>query len=82
MNDQVIDNCKESPKHNIQLFRVCPDINTEALLAKPSEYLQSISVIASDFAAERRLRQLLQGSCFGLIDRRYFPHAQKNGHPT
>ncbi|MGE8068140.1 DUF6124 family protein [Pseudomonas sp. NPDC089569] len=37
-------------KRNGQLFSVCPDINTEALLANASEDLLSISAIAADLA--------------------------------
>ena len=38
------------PKRNGQLFAVCPDINTEALLANASEDLLSISAIAAGLA--------------------------------
>ena len=38
------------PRRNGQLFSVCPDINTEALLANASEDLLSISAIAADLA--------------------------------
>ncbi|WP_448109795.1 DUF6124 family protein [Pseudomonas azerbaijanoccidentalis] len=38
------------PKRSGQLFSVCPDINTEALLANASEDLLSISAIAADLA--------------------------------
>ncbi len=38
------------PKRSGQLFNVCPDINTEALLANASEDLLSISAIAADLA--------------------------------
>ena len=41
---------KTPPKRNGQLFSVCPDINTEALLANASEDLLSISAIAADLA--------------------------------
>jgi hypothetical protein len=41
---------KKPPKRNGQLFSVCPDINTEALLANASEDLLSISAIAADLA--------------------------------
>lgn len=41
---------KKPPKHKGQLFSVCPDINTEALLANASEDLLSISAIATDLA--------------------------------
>jgi hypothetical protein len=41
---------KKPPKRNGQLFCVCPDINTEALLANASEDLLSISAIAADLA--------------------------------
>jgi hypothetical protein len=37
-------------KRTGQLFSVCPDINTEALLANASEDLLSISAIAADLA--------------------------------
>ena len=37
-------------KRSGQLFSVCPDINTEALLANASEDLLSISAIAADLA--------------------------------
>ncbi|MDI3353503.1 DUF6124 family protein [Pseudomonas sp. UYIF39] len=38
------------PKRNGQLFRVCPDINPETLLANASEDLLSISAIAANLA--------------------------------
>jgi hypothetical protein len=41
---------KKPSKPNGQLFSVCPDINTEALLANASEDLLSISAIAADLA--------------------------------
>ncbi|MBV7549378.1 hypothetical protein KW849_24145 [Pseudomonas sp. PDM26] len=41
---------QKQPKRNGQLFSVCPDINTEALLANASEDLLSISAIAADLA--------------------------------
>ncbi|MFJ3368503.1 DUF6124 family protein [Pseudomonas sp. NPDC086251] len=41
---------KKPPKRNGQLFSVCPDINTEALLANASEDLLSISAIAAGLA--------------------------------
>ncbi|MGE8064208.1 DUF6124 family protein [Pseudomonas sp. NPDC089569] len=41
---------KKPTKRNGQLFSVCPDINTEALLANASEDLLSISAIAADLA--------------------------------
>ncbi|MCP1416340.1 MULTISPECIES: DUF6124 family protein [Pseudomonas] len=41
---------QKQPKRNSQLFSVCPDINTEALLANASEDLLSISAIAADLA--------------------------------
>jgi hypothetical protein len=42
---------KQTPtKRSGQLFSVCPDINTEALLANASEDLLSISAIATDLA--------------------------------
>jgi hypothetical protein len=42
---------KQTPtKRSGQLFSVCPDINTEALLANASEDLLSISAIAADLA--------------------------------
>ncbi|WP_077047121.1 DUF6124 family protein [Pseudomonas sp. KK4] len=41
---------KNPPKRNGQLFSVCPDINTDALLANASEDLLSISAIAADLA--------------------------------
>jgi len=37
-------------KRNGQLFSVCPDINTDALLANASEDSRSISAIAADLA--------------------------------
>ncbi|MGH8385444.1 MAG: DUF6124 family protein [Pseudomonas sp.] len=41
---------KKPPKRDGQLFSVCPDINTESLLANASEDLLSISTIAADLA--------------------------------
>lgn len=41
---------KKTPKHNGQLFSVCPGIHSEALLANASEDLLSISAIAADLA--------------------------------
>ncbi|MBV6825318.1 DUF6124 family protein [Pseudomonas sp. PD9R] len=41
---------KKPPKRKGQLFSVCPNINTEALLANASEDLLSISAIAADLA--------------------------------
>jgi hypothetical protein len=41
---------RKTPKRNGQLFSVCPDINSEALLANASEDLLSISAIAADLA--------------------------------
>ena len=42
---------KQTPtKRSGQLFSVCPNINTEALLANASEDLLSISAIAADLA--------------------------------
>lgn len=41
---------KKPPKRKGQLFSVCPDINTESLLANASEDLLSISAIAADLA--------------------------------
>ncbi|MNF58899.1 hypothetical protein D3C84_404750 [compost metagenome] len=41
---------KKTPKHNCQLFSVCPGIHSEALLANASEDLLSISAIAADLA--------------------------------
>jgi hypothetical protein len=42
---------KQTPtKRSGQLFSVCPDINTEALLANASEDLLSITAIAADLA--------------------------------
>jgi hypothetical protein len=41
---------KKPPKRQGQLFSVCPDINTESLLANASEDLLSISAIAADLA--------------------------------
>lgn len=41
---------KHPAKRSGQLFRVCPDIDTEALLANASEDLLSISAIAADLA--------------------------------
>ena len=41
---------KQPAKRSGQLFRVCPDIDTEALLANASEDLLSISAIAADLA--------------------------------
>lgn len=41
---------QKAPRRNGQLFSVCPDINTEALLANASEDLLSISAIAADLA--------------------------------
>jgi hypothetical protein len=41
---------KKSPKRNGQLFSVCPDVNTESLLANACEDLLSISAIAADLA--------------------------------
>jgi hypothetical protein len=41
---------QQPPKRNGQLFSVCPDIHTEALLANASEDLLSISAIAADLA--------------------------------
>ncbi|MBV6826126.1 DUF6124 family protein [Pseudomonas sp. PD9R] len=41
---------KKPPKRNGQLFSVCPDVNTESLLANASEDLLSISAIAADLA--------------------------------
>lgn len=41
---------KKTSKRNGQLFSVCPDINSEALLANASEDLLSISAIAADLA--------------------------------
>jgi hypothetical protein len=38
------------PKHNGQLFSVCPDIHPETLLANASEDLLSISAIAANLA--------------------------------
>ena len=38
------------PKRNGQLSSVCPDINTDALLANASEDSRSISAIAADLA--------------------------------
>ncbi len=40
----------KSPKPNGQLFSVCPNINTETLLANASEDLLSISAIAAGLA--------------------------------
>lgn len=40
----------KSPKLNGQLFSVCPNINTETLLANASEDLLSISAIAAGLA--------------------------------
>lgn len=41
---------KKLPKRAGQLFSVCPDVNTESLLANASEDLLSISAIAADLA--------------------------------
>jgi len=41
---------KPGKHRKFQLFTVCPDINTEALLANASEDLLSISAIAADLA--------------------------------
>ena len=41
---------KKPPKRAGQLFSVCPDVNTESLLANASEDLLSISAIAADLA--------------------------------
>jgi hypothetical protein len=41
---------KKPPKCTDQLFSVCPDVNTEVLLANASEDLRSISAIAADLA--------------------------------
>ena len=41
---------KKSKRRNGDLFSVCPDINTETLLANASEDLLSISAIAADLA--------------------------------
>ena len=41
---------KHPAKRSGQLFSVCPDIDTEALLANASEDLLSISAIAADLA--------------------------------
>jgi hypothetical protein len=41
---------KKPPKRNGQLFSVCPDVNTESLLANACEDLLSISAIAADLA--------------------------------
>ncbi|KII29937.1 MULTISPECIES: DUF6124 family protein [Pseudomonas] len=41
---------RKPPKRKGQLFSVCPDVNTEALLANASEDLLSISAIAADLA--------------------------------
>lgn len=41
---------KKSPERKGQLFSVCPDVNTESLLANASEDLLSISAIAADLA--------------------------------
>ena len=49
--DQYLAPPKQTPtKRSGQLFSVCPDINTEALLANASEDLLSISAIAADLA--------------------------------
>jgi hypothetical protein len=49
--DHYLDLPKQTPtKRTGQLFSVCPDINTEALLANASEDLLSISAIAADLA--------------------------------
>ncbi|PTR21829.1 DUF6124 family protein [Pseudomonas sp. GV085] len=53
--ERALDHClappKQTPtKRSGQLFSVCPDINTEALLANASEDLLSISAIAADLA--------------------------------
>jgi hypothetical protein len=44
-------------KRNGQLFSVCPDINTDALLANASEDSRSISAIAADLADNVEGRQ-------------------------
>ena len=41
---------QKSKRRNGDLFSVCPDINTETLLANASEDLLSISAIAADLA--------------------------------
>jgi hypothetical protein len=41
---------QKKPKRTGQLFSVCPDIDTEALLSNASEDLLSISAIAADLA--------------------------------
>ncbi|KZN17692.1 MULTISPECIES: DUF6124 family protein [Pseudomonas] len=41
---------KPAKRRKSQLFAVCPDIDTEALLANASEDLLSISAIAADLA--------------------------------
>ncbi|MGO4308785.1 DUF6124 family protein [Pseudomonas sp. KB_15] len=41
---------KKPPKRKGQLFIVCPDVNTESLLANASQDLLSISAIAADLA--------------------------------
>jgi hypothetical protein len=49
-NHQTFQAEQKQPKRTGQLFSVCPDINTEALLANASEDLLSISAIAADLA--------------------------------